>query len=211
MCVAYSCGAMCSVTPTDTPRYTSLGSTINTVPNPLLRNPSAPGGWDPAWKCACGVSSARPGLSHLVSPSFRPDHPRYRDLIVPTSCSLPAPCSAALLDALPLLARCTPTSCSSSESADSSASQCWTNRKNVQAGSTRLHEVPGNAGQCGASPSIIVQSPSLSSFSLSIVISLPCRPSRQKLSERIRTPGGPALYQPIALERYPRFASRSPR
>ncbi|GFZ44659.1 hypothetical protein JCM24511_02383 [Saitozyma sp. JCM 24511] len=30
--------------------YTSLGSTINTVPNPLLRNPSAPGGWDPAWK-----------------------------------------------------------------------------------------------------------------------------------------------------------------
>ncbi|KAI9633133.1 putative FMN adenylyltransferase [Dioszegia hungarica] len=34
--------------------YTSLGSTKNTVPNPLLRNPSAPSGWDPAWKLTDG-------------------------------------------------------------------------------------------------------------------------------------------------------------
>lgn len=30
--------------------YTSLGSTTNTVPNPLLRNEAAQSGWDPAWK-----------------------------------------------------------------------------------------------------------------------------------------------------------------
>ncbi|WVW81669.1 hypothetical protein I302_103664 [Kwoniella bestiolae CBS 10118] len=30
--------------------YTSLGSTTNTSPNPLLRNPCTPGGWDPAYK-----------------------------------------------------------------------------------------------------------------------------------------------------------------
>ncbi|WWD22839.1 hypothetical protein CI109_107333 [Kwoniella shandongensis] len=30
--------------------YTSLGSTTNTSPNPLLRNPSSESGWDPAYK-----------------------------------------------------------------------------------------------------------------------------------------------------------------
>ncbi|OCF33141.1 FMN adenylyltransferase [Kwoniella heveanensis BCC8398] len=30
--------------------YTSLGSTTNTSPNPLLRNPSSSTGWDPAFK-----------------------------------------------------------------------------------------------------------------------------------------------------------------
>ncbi|WVF66325.1 hypothetical protein IAT40_001065 [Kwoniella sp. CBS 6097] len=30
--------------------YTSLGSTTNTSPNPLLRNPNSPSGWDPAHK-----------------------------------------------------------------------------------------------------------------------------------------------------------------
>ncbi|WVQ85210.1 hypothetical protein IAT38_007375 [Cryptococcus sp. DSM 104549] len=30
--------------------YTSLGSTTNTSPNPLLKNPEAPSGWDPAYK-----------------------------------------------------------------------------------------------------------------------------------------------------------------
>src|SRR6266498_5002847 len=31
-------------------KYTSLGSTDNTYPNPDLRNPSQPSGYDPAWK-----------------------------------------------------------------------------------------------------------------------------------------------------------------
>jgi hypothetical protein len=31
-------------------RYTSLGSTFNTIPNPLLRDPSQPSGWKPAWE-----------------------------------------------------------------------------------------------------------------------------------------------------------------
>lgn len=30
--------------------YTSLGSTFNTIPNPLLRDPSHPKGWKPAWE-----------------------------------------------------------------------------------------------------------------------------------------------------------------
>lgn len=30
--------------------YTSLGSTHNTVPNPLLKNEGAPTGWEPAYK-----------------------------------------------------------------------------------------------------------------------------------------------------------------
>ncbi len=41
-----------SVLPAHGRRYTSLGSTRNTHPNPCLRNPERASGWDPAWKLA---------------------------------------------------------------------------------------------------------------------------------------------------------------
>jgi len=40
--------------------YTSLGSTFNTIPNPLLRDPNSSSGWRPAWELA-DASTERAG------------------------------------------------------------------------------------------------------------------------------------------------------
>ena len=53
--------------------YTSLGSTKNTVPNPLLKCTS---GWEPAWKCESLPPGA--GLSVVLASTNRSDRRRAR-------------------------------------------------------------------------------------------------------------------------------------
>jgi hypothetical protein len=114
--------------------------------------------------------SARPVSSHLVSSRLvsarlvshllvQTVRATTTQLIRPRApCSL-LRCRSLIPNPLPLLARCAPVPCSSSESADSALLQYWTNRKNAQAGSTRLLEVPGTAGECDAPPSQLDRPP----------------------------------------------------